>query len=114
MIISITKQERLALFFLAGVVLCGSVLRYSLKINPRLFHYIDYMDNLPQPMKLNINEASRQQLIDLPDIGATMAERIISYREEQGEIQTVNDLRNIKGMTEKRIENIKPYLKGLK
>jgi competence ComEA-like helix-hairpin-helix protein len=113
MIISITKQERMALLFLSGVILCGSVIRYALKINPRLFHYIDHLDKLPAAVKLDINTATRQQLIDLPDIGETMADRIISYREKKGSVATLDDLRKIKGMTERRISNIKGYLKGI-
>ncbi len=103
----------MALLFLVGAILCGSVLQYGLKLNPRLFHYIDYMDKLPSPMKLDINTASRQQLIELPDIGETMAGRIISFREENGPIKTGDDLRKIKGMTERRIGNIRGFLKGL-
>jgi competence ComEA-like helix-hairpin-helix protein len=106
-----TKQERMALFFLGGVMLCGTVLHYGLKINPRLFCYMDYMDKLPAPMRLDMNKATRQQLIDLPDIGETMAGRIMTYREKSGPIRTLDDLRQIKGMTEERIAHIRPYLK---
>ena len=42
----------------------------------------------------------------LPGIGQVLAQRIISYREEYGSFQTVEDLMNVEGIGEKRMEDI--------
>ena len=60
--------------------------------------------------KLNINTATKQQLLDLPGIGEVTAERIITYRTETGKFSDVDDLRAIKGMSRKKIENLRPLI----
>jgi competence protein ComEA len=55
---------------------------------------------------LNLNSASQADLEDLPGIGATLAERIIAYREENGPFMSVEDLRKVSGIGEKLFERI--------
>jgi competence protein ComEA len=43
--------------------------------------------------RLNLNTASRGQLMRLPRIGAQAADRIIAFREENGPIRNVRQLR---------------------
>jgi competence protein ComEA len=56
--------------------------------------------------KLNINTATKQQLMDLPGIGKVTAERILKYREETGKFSTIEDLRAIKGMSKNKLERL--------
>ncbi len=42
--------------------------------------------------KLNINTATKQQLMDLPGIGKVTAGRILDYRKETGKFTTIEDL----------------------
>jgi competence ComEA-like helix-hairpin-helix protein len=60
--------------------------------------------------KLNINTATKQQLIDLPGIGDVMAERIIKFRMENGMFTSPKDLRAIKGMSKKKLEQLEPLI----
>jgi competence ComEA-like helix-hairpin-helix protein len=60
--------------------------------------------------KLNINTATKQQLLDLPGVGEVTAKRILTYRAEIGKFSTVDELRAIKGMSKKKIENLKPLI----
>lgn len=57
--------------------------------------------------KININTASLEALTELKGIGPVIAERIIEYREEHGQFETIEDLINVKGIGEKTIENIR-------
>ena len=60
--------------------------------------------------KLNINTATKQQLLDLPGVGEVTAKRILTYRAEIGKFSNVDELRAIKGMSKKKIENLKPLI----
>ena len=57
--------------------------------------------------RININLASRSELMDLPGIGATLSERIVDYRSLHGPFSRIEDIRNVSGIGEKRYETIK-------
>lgn len=48
--------------------------------------------------KLNINTATTAELSVLDGIGETLAQRIVQYREEHGQYETVYDLLNVNGI----------------
>lgn len=56
--------------------------------------------------KININNASLDQLMTLPSIGKTRAEEIINYR-ETNKFNTIEDIKNISGIGEKTFEKLK-------
>lgn len=60
-----------------------------------------------QRYPVNINTANRTQLQELPRIGPAMAERIITYRRENGPFTSPEDLMNIKGIGHKTYEKLK-------
>ncbi|MGD0037651.1 MAG: helix-hairpin-helix domain-containing protein [Bacteroidota bacterium] len=60
--------------------------------------------------KLNINTATKEQLLDLPGVGEVTADRILTYRAEAGKFFNVDELRAIKGMSKKKIENLRPLI----
>jgi len=62
------------------------------------------------PSSININTATKDQLMRLPGIGESYAERIILYREDYGSYTSVDDLTNVKGIGKKTLERIKPFL----
>jgi competence protein ComEA len=59
---------------------------------------------------LNLNSASQAELEDLPGIGATLAERIIAYREANGPFTSVEDLRKVSGVGAKLFERLAPLV----
>lgn len=60
--------------------------------------------------KVNINTASKEELIGLNGIGEVLADRIIEYREANGGYKDVRELTNVKGIGEKLLEKLLPYV----
>ena len=58
-------------------------------------------------IKVNINTATLEELDNLPGIGPAIAEKIIEYREENGNFKTIEDIQNVKGIGESKYNDIK-------
>lgn len=54
--------------------------------------------------KVNINTATREQIMTLKGVGASYADRIIEYRDKNGPFQSPEDLLKVKGIGEKTLE----------
>ena len=67
---------------------------------------------LPEEITLlvNINTATVQQLAALPGIGEGYAGNIVAYREEHGPFETTEDLLNVDGIGQSRLEAILDYI----
>ncbi len=60
--------------------------------------------------KVNINTASAQQLALLPHVGPAVAERIVEHRTKNGQFKAVDDLALVRGIGDKTLELLKPYV----
>jgi competence protein ComEA len=60
--------------------------------------------------KVNINTADQTQLDTLPGIGPAYAQRIIQYRELNGPFETIEDIKQVSGIGDKRFEQLKDLI----
>ena len=114
------KQEKpgIAYFFLAGLTLlflCGAfflnaegrraasaeagwVVETSRETEER---------TVPERVYVNVNTASAEELEALTGIGPTLAQAIVDYRTEHGAFEAPEELLNVKGIGEKKLEAIR-------
>jgi len=57
--------------------------------------------------KLDLNRANAQELEDLPGIGPVLAERIVDYRKSGKTFRSIDELREVKGIGKKKLEQIR-------
>ncbi len=63
-----------------------------------------------QDGRVNLNTADAGKLMQLPGIGASKAESIISYRTEKGSFSSIEEIKNITGIKEGVYSKIKDYI----
>ena len=60
--------------------------------------------------KVNVNQASAEQLMTIRGIGPVMAKRIIDFRDKNGPFKKVEDLLAVQGIGEKNLERFKAQI----
>ncbi|MFN3135075.1 MAG: ComEA family DNA-binding protein [Candidatus Kryptonium sp.] len=60
--------------------------------------------------KVNINTATKEELMKIPGVGSKTAEQIIKHRETYGKFERIEDIMNVKGIGQKKFEKMKNYL----
>ncbi len=59
---------------------------------------------------VNVNTATVDQLQLLPRVGPSIAERIVEFREANGPFASVDELVAVRGIGERSLERMRPYL----
>ena len=65
----------------------------------------------PSQGTVNVNTATAADLERLPGIGPAMAERILAYRHQNGKFRSINDLREVSGIGDKKLARMAPFVK---
>ncbi len=65
------------------------------------------------PKNVDINRADKELLMQLPGIGPKTAEAILKYRKTNGKFKNIKDLTEVKGIGEKTLTKLKPFLKKI-
>ena len=106
--LDISRSERhLVLILLFSATLLLSFF-YFQKENPVYeIKTIEFQDNAPL---ININIAIEEELERLPGIGPVLAEEIIFYRQRAGGFKDIEKIKNVKGIGNKKFEQIKDLI----
>lgn len=59
---------------------------------------------------INLNTATKDELVGLPGIGPAKAQAILDYRKEHGAFKSVEELKDVKAIGAKRYEKLKGEL----
>lgn len=63
--------------------------------------------------EVDINAATWPELTQLPEVGETLARRIVATREQDGPFVDHDDLRRVRGIGPKTLEKLRPYLRPM-
>ncbi len=60
--------------------------------------------------KININSATQEELMTLPNIGEVRAKAIIEYRKNNGPFKSIENLKDVSGIGDKLYADAEPYI----
>ena len=69
---------------------------------------LDYVQD--QKLKVNINTATLEQLMTLPGVGESTAQKIITYRQQNGKFNKIEDIKSVSGIGESKFSKIEQYI----
>ena len=110
--VNVTKTEMLLLGLTAAFLLGLLALSYHDRVRTpgitvETAVQVPEEELAPDFSPLDLNTAPAEELAKLPGIGEALAERIVAYREEHGPFEAVEDLMNVSGIGEKKLEGLR-------
>lgn len=66
---------------------------------------------IPPAAGVDVNRSDAAILATVPGIGRSVAERIVELRERQGAFTSLDELLDVAGMTQTRLDRARPYLR---
>lgn len=103
---NLTRQEKIVLIFVGCVFFVGVGLSFTLRHTVWLKNVYYHFETLD---KVDLNKASYEELVNLPQIGESLAKNITDYRSNYGAFKDLSDLAKVKGISEKKFQKIKDY-----
>ncbi len=73
--------------------------------------YVTEEEYVPNEEKININTANEEELQRLEGIGEKLSEKIIEYREANGDFASAYELAEVNGISEEKADKLAPYVK---
>lgn len=134
-----SKNEKFAVIFILIVIFSGTVIKLYLEVwskpEKEIYNFEEYKNNLKvqitedsirlfsdtlqknndssfsEFVTIDINEAEISEFEKLPGIGVGIASKIIEFRNKAGKFKKTEDLKKVKGIGEKKFQNIQKYIK---
>jgi len=128
--INLATQEDFMLVNGVGEVISNRIIKYRSKLKGFTFENqlqevwginevmvesileIFSIQSKPKIDKINVNTANFKQILHLPYIDYELCKKIFDYRDEVAELQSIEELRNIKEFPQNKYDRIILYLKA--
>jgi competence ComEA-like helix-hairpin-helix protein len=59
---------------------------------------------------VDINQANEMDLLNLPEVGPSLARKILSYREQHGDFHALSELGEVPGVGPQTLKQLAPFL----
>ena len=113
----VTETERRTLVVLGGCALVGlGVLGWQQR-RPAIDvaqgpapSYAQWDGSLRESRLIDLNRATTEELVRLPNIGPALAQRIVAYRQAQGAFQEPEQLRDVPGIGQHTYASVHDYI----
>lgn len=107
-----TEQAVVAALTLSGIVAVAGYWLAQGGARGRLIE-IDRAEPRQARFTVDVNSADWPELAELPDLGETLARRIVDSRRAEGKFVDHDDLRRVQGIGPRTLDRIRPYLRPL-
>jgi len=71
---------------------------------------IDRSSRIEAEFRVDINSADWPEIVVLPGVGEKLARAIVEYRMECGPFESLSAIKDVPGIGEKKLEQLKPFL----
>ncbi|MFH0855688.1 MAG: helix-hairpin-helix domain-containing protein [Candidatus Omnitrophota bacterium] len=105
--INLTQEERKVILFLAAVAVLGVAVNFAAKQLGGVKAIACFSEDLG---KVDLNHADKKVLLGISGIGDKLAQRIIDYRDKRAGFNGLDELKDIRGITDSKFTRIKEYL----
>lgn len=78
---------------------------------PVVLDFIAEQEAGSQDIRVDINSATKEQLMTLPGVGDTRAQAILDYRRENGGFSSIEDLMKVNGIKQGVYDRLKDFIK---
>ncbi|MDP8259506.1 MAG: helix-hairpin-helix domain-containing protein [Candidatus Gygaella obscura] len=108
--LSLKKEQKI--FLITVVIVIAAFLAISFLIKRKRFtcplaSLVKAKLNSSQTKPININKATSQELSSIKGIGSVLASRIIDYINTKGSFESIEELKEVKGIGEYKFNQIK-------
>ena len=121
----LTQQERVAFVVLGALALVGLGLLAWLQRPPPSLHFAweretvaatpaqaaQWNEALRRARHVDVNTATVAELERLPQVGPTLAHRIVAYRQRHGRFRTLEELEQVEGIGPKTSKALEEYVR---
>ena len=113
----LTEKERLILTVLGALALLGLGMLIWQQRRPPLTveagptpPYAQWGARLNDAKQIDLNRATAEELERLPEVGPSLAQRIVDYRQSRGSFRQPDELLEVPGIGPKTYEALKEYV----
>jgi len=105
--LNLTRDERKVFIFLSVIFLLGVGVNFIVKNFTPGKSPAYFSDKIG---RINLNTADRDLLMEIPGIGEKLSQRILESRKARGNFSNIDELKEIKGISEAKFMKIRDYL----